>query len=415
MSVLGALVRASLEDPQVSISDPALAEWLNGGRSVAGVSVNEKRIYGLPAYYRGVAISSGTLAGLPLKVYRKGTRQPILMATVLDNPNPRQTPFEFWQMLFANAITWGDMFAWKIRNGADIVSETWPIHPSRVRVTEVTPTKANPEGKVFAIRMPDGTIELFTSRHVFHVPYMSIDGVQGVRPIHAFRQSLGLAIAGDEAAAAFYGNGLMISGILSSEQKIDDKRAEMLKARWKAKISGAHHVGDVAVMSDGLKFEPIVLPPKDAELLSSRQWSVDEIGRMVGLPPHMLGNVDRSTSWGSGIESQVLGLVKFTFKPWCDLVEQRATRELLPGGWTSGSWFAEYSIEGLLRGDSKARADFYSRMVQSGLMSLGEPRRLENLEPVDGLDDVFLIPKNMSVFKPGSDPAALNTKQGVSA
>lgn len=398
MTVLGSFLR-SLENPSVPLSDPALAEWLSGGKVLAGVNVSETRVMGVPAYFRGIAILSGTLAGLPLKVYRSGTRVPMRNLSVLDNPNPRQTPFEFWQTMFSNAASWGNMFARKMRNGADVVEQAWPIHPSRVRVEEVQPTESNPAGKVFHVRAFDGTTKTYTSWDIFHVPYLSPTGVLGVSPLQVFRQTLGVGIAADEAAARFLGNGSHISGVLQTEVDLKtEEKATALKKRWKEKLTGPDSVGDVAILDKGLKFQPVSIPPKDAELLASRKWAVTEIARMIGLPPHMLGDVERSTSWGTGIEAQVLGLVKFTLKPWCDLVEQRATRELVAGG-ASGSWFAEYSLEGLLRGDSKARADFYTRMVQLMGMTPNEVRVLENEEPVEGLD-VFLFPKNMQAYDP---------------
>lgn len=417
MSVLGALLgQRSLENPTLPLTSTALAEWIGGGKSIAGPAVNEQKVLGIPAYFRGVAIVSGTMAGLPLKVYKRGTREPIRQPTVLDNPNPRQTPFEFWQTQFANALTWGNMFGRKNRDGAGVVRQVWPLHPSRVDVVEVDPAELNPEGKLFKVRMRDGTVKDYTSYDIFHVPYLSLDGVVGVRPLQLFRQALGTGMAADETAARLFGSGSRISGVLSTEQKLEQAAADALKARWRQKTGGVENAGEIAVLDRGTKFMPISLPPQDAELLSSRKWSVTDISRMIGLPPHMLGDVEKSTSWGTGIEQQVLGLVKFGLKHWADLVEQRATRELLPGG-IQGSWFSEYSIEGLLRGDSKARAEFYAKMIQNGTMTLNEVRVLENEEPVAGLD-VFLIPKNMTVFDPQATPggeAALDVLDLTSA
>ncbi|HVV37595.1 MAG TPA: phage portal protein [Acidimicrobiales bacterium] len=386
------------------LSSPSIVDWLGGERTHAGVRVSEQRVLGIPAYYRGVSIVSGTMAGLPLKPYQRGTRTAVMQRTVLDNPNPRQTPFEFWQTMYANAVTWGNMYGRKLRDGADIVRQVWPLHPSRVRVEEVDPSSSNPEGKVFHVTARDGSVKTYSAWDIFHVPYLSIDGVAGISPLNVFRQSLGTGIAAEETAARLFGAGMRIQGVLQTEQKLNNDIADAIKARWRQKTAGVEHTGDVVVLDKGLKFEPIMLPPQEAELLTSRKWAVTDISRMVGLPPFMLGDMEKTTSWGTGIEQQVLGVVKFGFKQLADLVEQRATRELLPGGWTSGSWFAEYSLEGLLRGDSRARAEFYRTMVMIGALSLNEVRVLENEEPVDGLD-VYLLPKNMTVFDPATDKA----------
>lgn len=402
MSVLGALVRGSLESPNTPLTSAHLADWASGSRSDAGVAVTEKRVYGLPAYYRAVAVTAGTLAGLPLKVYRNGTRERVAQRTVLDNPNPRQTPFEFWFTEFANGISWGNAHALKIRDGADIVREAWPIHPSRVQVREVPASGDVPDGKLFEVAFPDGHQALLTSRDVWHLPYLSLDGISGIRPIEIFRQSLGTAIAAEDTAARFFGSGTMISGALSTDQPLKPEQAARLKARWKSLLSGPKNAGDIVVLDRGTKFDRVALPPGDAQLLESRRWSVTEIARMVGVPPHVIGDVERSTSWGSGIEQQALGWVKFGLQSWVSLWEQRVTRELLPGGWASGSWYAEASLDGLLRGDSKARAEFYRIMTGIGAMKLMQVQELENWEP-DETVDFYTVPKNLNVLRPDGD------------
>lgn len=400
MSVLGALARRSLENPSVPLSSASLAEWIGGPRATSGVSVTEERTYGLPAYYRGIALTASTLAGLPLKVYRQGTRERVAQRTVLDSPNPRQTPFEFWFTEYANALGWGNAFGRKIRDGADVVREVWPIHPARVRVEDVEPSEADPAGKLFLVLDKAGHEQRLTSWDVFHLPYLSPTGVAGVRPLELFRQSLGTAIAADESAGRFYGQGSMIGGILSTDAELSDTQASALKARWKDKMSGLSNAHDIAVLDKGAKFLPVSIPPADAQLLESRRWSVTEIARMIGTPPHLIGDVEKSTSWGTGIEEQVLGWVKFTLNGWIILAAQRTTRELLPGGWSSGSWFAEHSLEGLLRGDSKARAMFYHQGITDGWLRRSEVRDKENLEPAPdeaGLDD-FIVPSNMTLI-----------------
>lgn len=400
MTIGGALLRGSLEDTNTPLTSTALLDWAGGWRSDAGVRVNESRVYGLPAYYRAVAVTAGTMAGLPVKVYRNGTRQVIRQRTVLDHPNPRQTPFEHRFTTYANALTWGNAFSFKIRDAADLVVETWPIHPSRVVVEEVQPTDRIPDGKLFQVTFFDGSWGVFTSWDVFHLPYMSLDGVSGIRPLELFRQRLGVSIAAEDTAANFYGNQATLSGILTTDQPLDDINAQALKRRWKALVSGPYRAGEIAVMDRGAKFERVALPPGDAQLIESQKLSVTEIARMIGTPPHLVMDVERSTSWGTGIEQQALGWVKFTLASWITLSEQRYTRELLPGGWTNGSWYAESILEGLLRGDSKARAEFYRVLVSIGAMSPAEVRDKENLEPIPGLDFYF-IPKNMQVVDTG--------------
>lgn len=385
----------SIENPGVPIT--SAADWWGWGPTAAGVQVNEQRAYGLPAYYRAVMITSNTLASLPIKVYRKGTRELVTSTTVLDRPNPRQTPIEFWTTMYANRLTWGNAYALKIRDGAYNVREVWPVHPRRVHVREEVASPKNPSGLVFCVTTTNGAQIEFTDADIMHLPYFSVDNVSGLSPLTLFRQALGIAIAGDESAASLFANGSQLAGIITTEQKLDDETATRISNRWQEMNSGAQRAGKTAVLGSGAKFDPVSLPPADAQLLESRKWSVSEIARMVGVPPHLIGEVDKSTSWGTGIEEQVLGWVKFTLQAQIIATEQRITGELLPGGFTSGSWFAKFSLEGLLRGDATTRAALYKSGILDGWLTRNEVRELEDREPLDGLDEP-IIPSNMAII-----------------
>lgn len=397
MGVLGGLVRRSLESPNVPLTSDSLAEWINGGASAAGVAVNEQRAYGLTAYLRAITLIAGTNAALPLKPYKNGTREKVTRKTVLDNPCPGMTPFEFWQTMYAHALGWGTGYARKIRDGADVVVQARPIHPSKVRPEPVDPSASNPEGLLLIVTDRRGQEHRLTSWDVMRLPYLSIDGISGLSPLQAARTTLGVAVAAENTAAHFYKNGARPSGVLQSKKNLTDDQARRLKRNWRTKNSGVDNVGEVAVLDNETEFKQTVISPIDAQVLESRKFSVTEIARMFGIPPHMLGDVTGSTSWGTGIEAQTTGFVVFTDRPWLTMVEQRVTRELLPGGWSAGTEYAEYSLEGLLRGDSKTRADFYRVLIEHGIISPNEARGLENLPPVDGLD-VYMVPKNMELI-----------------
>lgn len=378
------------------LSSATLADWI-APKTLAGVSVSEKRSYGLTAYYRGIALLSSTMAGLPLHVYRNGTKARVRQRTVLDSPNPMQTPFEFWQTQYANACGWGNAYATKVRDANYVVREVWPVHPSKVEVEQVRPSSTNPAGKVFHV---DGE-GAFTAEEIFHLPYLSPHGYRGVAPLHLARQVLGVAIAAEETAARFYGSGAMLSGLLRTDQKLTREQADALQERWRSRMGGQDNAGKVAVLDAGANFQSLTIPPADAELLVSRKFGVTEIARLLGIPPHLLGDVEKTSSWGTGVEQQFLGFIQTTLQGWLTLVEQRVTRELLPGGWSSGSWYAEYSIEGLLRGDSAARSAFYKTMREIGVYSVNDVRARENLEPVDAvIGDSLMLPSNFTLLEP---------------
>lgn len=396
MTLLGSISRRGrLESATTPLTNTSLLSWLSGARSDAGVSVTEQRVLGLPAYYRALAITAGAMATLPLHVYKRGTKEFIASPTVLDRPNPRQTGVEFRFTLYAHAIAWGTGWATKVRDGSGQVREIWPLHPTRISHREVEPTEADPAGLVFLVRTAKGEELVRTSRDIFRLPYMSMDGVVGIRPLEIFRQSLGIAIAGDDASARFYANGSRPSGILTTDKQLDEggTAAARLKARWKELTGGVENTGEIGVLDNGATFTPVSIPPVDAQLLESRQWTVGELARMVGTPPHLIGDVDRSTSWGAGIEQQVLGWVKFGLQTWVTGSEQRYDSELLP----TPDWYTKHSLEGLLRGDTASRAAFYHASIVDGWRNRNEVRGLEDLEPVDGLDE-FIVPSNMTLI-----------------
>ena len=428
MSVLARLAKRSIENPSTPISDASLTEWLSGGKRYAGVSIGEKDVYGIPAYYRGVVLVAGTLASMPVKVYVRGTRERVRSKTVLDSPNPRQTPTAYKLTMFANACTWGQAFALKRRNTAGVVIETWPIHPSRVQVATVTPNDLAPDGKVFRYTDPDGRQHVLTSWEIFHLPYLSLDGVCGLSPLQIFRRALSTGVATENAAAATFENGNRLTGVLSTQDELDEPTANRWRARWKELYAGPDKAGSVAIIDNGGSFTPISIPPQDAQLLESRKWTVSEIARMVGVPPHLLGDTEKSTSWGTGIESQFIGWVQTGLGLWIKLAEELWTADLLPGGWDSGSWFAEMDLNGLLRGDSSERSAYYHQQITDGQMTRNEGRAKENMEPVAGGDE-FLLPAGVlpvslaeqrskvdslgALVRAGFDPAAAAEALGL--
>ena len=378
--------RATLENPAVPITDKTVSEWFGATPVHAGVTVNEKTALGLIAVYRCVELIAGTCAALPLKAYRSETRERVA-APVLDDPHPELTAFEVWETTYASLLLWGNAYFRKLRDGTGRIRHLWPIHPSRVDVDLVAPTATNPGGKVFVIVDKDGKRQPYTSFEVLHIPGMGYDGRVGLSRIQVARQAIGVGMAAEEYAGRFFGSGTHMSGILTSDTNIDQKQADAIKERWRQKVGGLSKAHEIAVIGNA-KFQAVSIPAKDAELLASRQYTKGEIATLFGLPPHAIGDVEKSTSWGTGIEQQKIGMVQFTLQPsYLTRVEQRLTKEVLlnPGV------YAEYTVEGLLRGDAAARAAFYEAMVRIRAMNPNEVRARENLQPYDGGDE-FINP-----------------------
>jgi len=389
-----AVRNASLEDPNVGFVTGL--EWMDvpGG---AGVPVTEDRVYGLTAWYRAIALIAGVNATLPFKVFAAGTHSTATQGMILDNPNPAITPFEFWQGHYAHALSYGTAYARKVRDRSDRVVELWPVHPSAVTPERVVASPTNPSGKVFKVtKKGSGEPLVLTPREMFETPYLAVNGSQGISPLRVARETLGIALAAEQSAASFYRSGSRLAGVLQSKRDLDEVKATRMKRRWRERTGGSANVGDIAVLDNETEFKPISISPIDAQLLESRRFSATEIARLFGIPPHLLGDVTSSTSWGAGIAEQTDGFVKFTLLPWLELVEQRVDRELLPGGWTQTQWFSKHILEGLLRGTPAQRAAFYHQAITDGWMSRATVREKEDLEYVEGLDE-FLVPSNLTL------------------
>ncbi len=393
--------RASIENPTYPITSQTLVDLMVGPQSDAGVSVNEKNAFGMPAVYRAIALISGTVASLPLHAYRDSdndTRERMRPSPrIIREPHPDLTRFEWLELALVHQLSWGNTYFRILRNEVGTVAELWPIEPSRVRVG-----RAKDGSKVYAVDTKDlsgrpwspGTgvgddeVRPFTDAEILHVPGMGYDGVVGMSPIAVARQGIGLAMAAEKFGAKLFGSGNLMTGILSTEQRLDQTQADAIKARWRAQHSGLSSAHDVAVLGAGVKFEPISVPPEDAQFIESRRFQVTEVARIFGVPPHMLMDTERSTSWGTGIEQQSIGFVVYTLRPWLLRFEHRLSR-LLPN-----PQYVKFSVEGLLRGDSAQRAAFYTSQWNIGALSTNEIRGLEDRPPVPG-GDVRYRPLNM--------------------
>lgn len=406
MTVLGRLFeRRSLENPTYPLTSAALLDALDGTQSApSGVRVTEESSLRHIAVYRCVELIAGTCAALPLKAYRKPERAEV-DAPVLYDPHPELTKFEVWEFAYTSLLLWGNAYFRKATDGTGRVRRLWPLQPWRVKVEPVdrlpvdNPNEFYTGAKRFIVDGNHGNP--LTRREILHIPGLGYDGLVGMSRIRFAAAGIGAGLAADEYAGRFFGNHSTPSGILSTDQKLDQESADRLKFRWKAKTTGAN-AHDIAILDKGTTFQPISIPAKDAQLLETRQYSTTEIARLFGLPPHAIGDVEKSTSWGSGIEQQTIGMVQFTLQPsYLTRVEERVTKEVLEP--TFRDSYAEYAVEGLLRGDSAARGEFNAKAITNGWATRNEVRVRENVQPVDGGDDLLLpagvLPETVAQMK----------------
>ena len=389
--------RTGIENPAVPLTSTTLLDWISGPRTASGVTVTEQSSLGISAVWRAVNLIGGTSASLPLKVYKKDStdRTPLasgMAASLIGSPHPDLTPFELWEIAFGHCLLWGNAYLRKLYNQADQLVELWPIHPSRVRVG-----RTSLDGGVKVYKIDSGEEPAYDDT-ILHIPGFGYDGICGVSPIRAARQGLGLALAAEEYGARLFGNGSLATGILMTDQRLTEDQADSLHRRWKAKRAGLQSAHETVVLDSGAKFEQLSIPPEDAQFVETRKFQNTEVARIFGIPPHMMSDTERTTSWGTGIEQQSIGFVVYTLRPWLTRFEQRISRVLQPN-----NVYCSFNVEGLLRGDSAQRAAFYTALWNLGVLSTNDIRGLEDWSPVEN-GDVRYRPLNMGVLGQ-ADPA----------
>lgn len=390
-ALAGAISRSSIENPSRPIrsSDiPIPGEWGGGSGEVDPMRIG--------AAFRCVQILASGVAGCPIRVQNRETHESIqIPALTLERIGT--TPFERWETTVAHLALWGAAYLRKIYDHFGRLIDLIPIHPSRVTVHI---EDGAPAGAVYVKRFEiDGGKDQLTEREIMHIPNLSVDGVNGLSVIGNMRRTFGLLTSAEQVAAQMYDSGLLTSGYLTTSQALDEEKAGILKDRWRAKLAGIDNAFDISILDNGAKFEQLTMSPADAQFLETRKFQTTEIARIFGVPGWIINDQEKSTSWGSGMEQQFIAFVVITLKPYFHRLEQRITREVLDPRTEK----AEFKVEGLLRGDSKARAAFYASGIQHGWMVPNEPRALEDMPPVDWGNEPYR-PYNEPANHTGTDP-----------
>jgi HK97 family phage portal protein len=382
MPALLRALRTSL--PAQPLTAATVLQYLGGGgRSTSGVDVNPDSAMRNMAVFRAVNLTSGTVAGLPLKVYRDGPGVPtegtpkrveVVNPLFLDPMHAELdiTWFEGIEFLVASMLLHGNGYALMIRNeGGDKIVRLLPIPATCV--TRVWREKR--DGVARKWLAVAGIDEPLTADEVLHIPGLSKDGICGMSPIDAAREAIGLGLAAEAVAASLFDSGLLNGGYLQAEEDLTDEQAALAKQRWRNKVGGRVRAFEVALLSRGFKYIPATIPPKDAQFLESRQFSIAEIARLYGMPPALLfeymatGNVDAEKLGAQWVRFGLASLLK--------RVETRLSLHLLPRG-----TFCEFVADALLRGTSKEQAEVIAIEIDSGTLPVEEARALKNRPPL---------------------------------
>ena len=382
-------------------ASPKNNSWLSPysfffGTSSSGKAVNEKTALHTTAVYACVRILAETIASLPFHTYRytlngkeKAIEHPIYYL-LHSEPNPEMTSFVFRETLMSHLLLWGNAYAQIIRDGRGRVLGLYPLLPNKVIVNR------NQHGELVYQYEKEGQTYFLRSYEVLHIPGLGFDGIIGYSPIAMAKNAVGMAIATEEYGAKFFANGANPGGVLEHPGVVKDPAR--IRESWNAVYQGSSNAHRVAVLEEGMKFQSIGIPPEQAQFLETRKFQLNEIARIFRIPPHMIGDLEKSSF--SNIEQQSLEFVMYTLDPWVVRWEQAIQRALFTEN-EKRQYFVKFNVDGLLRGDYQSRMNGYAVGRQNGWLSANDIRELENLNriPEDLGGDLYLINGNMTKLK----------------
>lgn len=376
-----------------------------GGASDAGPLITPQTALALTAVQRACTILAESIAQLPCHVYRKDgdTRVPITdnaAARLIDTPNAWMTPFQMVEYKQMSMGLRGNAYALIERDKKGNAQSLYPLHPDRVQVM-VSPLDRMPYYRI--LMAPDGLEGTFPLRNIHHLRWVSDNAYSGLSPIALHRNALGIVAASEQHTAKVFGNGTRLSGVITrpaTSPGIKDQGAiDKILADWKRKYSGAENIGEIALLQEGMEFQPLSMSNEDAQLIEARGYGVRDVARIYGIPAHMLGDLSGSTN--NNIEQQSLEFIMYCLMPWLKRHEETMERDLLTAEERAAGYYIQFDVAGLLRGDTASRYSAYAMARQWGWLSVNDIRRLENMSPIDG-GNTYLQPLNMADGKTGT-------------
>lgn len=373
------------------------------GGTTSGKAVNERTAMQTSAVYACVRILAESIAGLPLHIYQykpDGGKERVhshsLYPVLHDEPNPEMTSFVFREVMMSHLLLYGNAYAQIIRDGRGRVLALYPLLPNKMEVDRASngelyytywrdrdENRYNPNAGAIILRRDE----------VLHIPGLGFDGLIGYSPIAMAKNAIGMSLATEEYGASFFANGASPGGVLEHPGVLKDPGK--VRESWNAVYQGSGNAHKVAVLEEGMKFQAIGIPPEAAQFLETRKFQINEIARIFRVPPHMVGDLEKSSF--SNIEQQSLEFVKYTLDPWVVRWEQALQQVLLLPSEKS-HYFIKFNVDGLLRGDYQKRMEGYATARQNGWLSANDIRELEDMNriPAEEGGDLYLINGNMT-------------------
>ncbi|WP_044294501.1 phage portal protein [Robinsoniella peoriensis] len=400
-TILG--IRSARDKPKDSFSGSAYSFLF--GRTTSGKPVNERTAMQTTAVYSCVRILAEAVASLPLHIYRytvAGKERVVdhpLYKILNDEPNPDMTSFVFRETMMSHLLIWGNAYSQIIRDGAGRVIGLYPLLPDKMEVDRLENGELVYYYSRYSEENPNfremGRIVL-RQQDVLHIPGLGFDGLVGYSPIAMAKNAVGMTLACEEYGASFFANGANPGGVLEHPGVLKDPGK--VRESWNSVYRGSNNAHKIAVLEEGMKYQQIGIPPEEAQFLETRKFQINEIARLYRIPPHMVGDLEKSSF--SNIEQQSLEFVKYTLDPWVILWEQSLQKALLLPE-EKKEYFIKLNVDGLLRGDYQSRMTGYATARQNGWMSANDIRELEDLNPIPEKDggDLYLINGNMTKLK----------------
>jgi HK97 family phage portal protein len=375
----------------ISISDPALAEYFRvGNQNYSGVPVGEGTALGISAFWRAVSIISGTIAMLPMRTIREVDGAITHVGSVFDDPGAviGMTPFEWKQTVILHQLLHGAAPLAHVYNVAGALAGLVPLHPLSVMV-DPPPRRRDggleaPYQRTFSAILQTGERVTFTERTMTYCPALSLDGRVGLSLIGAARNSLGIAVAGDRAAGRMFANGALISGLVTPEEgeRVEPDDVKTIKADLDATVGGWENAGGLALVNRRLKLSPWTMSNKDAQFLESRAFQIEEIARWTGVPPHLLMQTEKQTSWGTGVAEQNRGLSRYNLAHWTTRLQQQLSRRLA----APRSVIFDYTE--WEKPDPQQQTTMLVQQVRAGIITRNEARAALGMAPMAGGDQL---------------------------
>lgn len=374
--------------------------WLEGGRgSYSGRSVSPRSALQTVAVLRCVTLVSGAAASLPIDVFvkRGGRRVPEdnhAAEKLLDStPNEELTCMDFRAMQWASFLLWGNAYAKIVWEGKPKQSRPIALWPLPADCVEV---KRRDSGRVIYLYTPPGTglPVPYEPEEILHVRGFSLPGdLAGMSVIGQIRNTIGRRQDQEEYGARFFSNGAKMSLAIEYPNKLGDKAIANMREAFQAQYGGVENAHKIAVLEQGATVKTLSVPPGDAQFLEQEQYTDEQIAMAFGVPPHMIGLLSKTTSWGTGIAEQKLGFMTFTLAPLLTFHEKAYERCLLSDTRES-RFFIKHNLNAFLRADIKTRYEAYAIGVDKGFLNRNEPRAWEDLDPFGG-GEKFTVQQQM--------------------